>query len=858
VTDAADPAVSDMGSTRGAEALGSSETQFFTICTRSYLAFGLTLGASVRRHHPDAGFTIWLLDEGPVPAVPAGIATRPIADAFDADDLAHLTLYYDVLELATAVKPRCFMQHFAGGARQVLYLDPDILLFRPLDEVFALLGAGHTGVLTPHLLEPLPADRAKPDDLEILQSGIYNLGFLALSAGDASAALLRWWSNWLDTHCFVDKSTGTFTDQKWMNFAPLFWPSLGILRDTSYNVAYWNLPQRRLDGERGHWSVDGRPLAFFHFSGLDPERPGVLSKHQTRIDVVSGSPLATLLGHYAALLLAAGHRELKRLGWNRSVFANGMPLDTVARRAYREAVAQGRRFADPLGIGPGTFFDWLTAMVPGESARAQPAPITRYLLTLYEMRPDVRQAFPDLFGRDREAFLHWAGTSGLREMAISPELLDYQLSGRPLGINYAGYLRAELGLGEAARGYIRALQGQGVALSYLDTSDLCSSRLGDESLDLAPGGDDGHPHPINIVHVNADQLLHFRDQVGPDFFAGRYTIGIWAWETPDFPQQWYDRFDLLDEIWVGGSFMGHAIAKASPVPVLVMPHVIEVPEVEPQRAEFGLADDEYLYLFYFDFHSTPARKNPYGAIEAFRRAFGPDEPARLIIKSMNGHNRPDELRRMKEAAAGLRVSFIDETMDGLKRFELLAACDAFVSLHRAEGFGLGLAEAMAMGKPVIATGWSGNMDFMTVANSFPVRYSLEPLEETDPPYEAGSLWALPDLDDAARQMRLVFEDRALAAAVGARARSDLRREYHAAVIGPQLCARLKLIAERQSFADRPAPATLTFSSLLRLRPRLLSLLRRGWQMTLRLVPSRHHARLRRLTETLRRRVASGY
>lgn len=834
---------------------------FFTICTRSYLGFAITLGRSVLRHHVQANFTIWILDKGEIPALPDGIMVQPIDQAFAGEDLQHYTLYYDVLEFATAVKPRCFMHHFSAGSERVIYIDPDILVFRPFKEVFQLLDEGHSGVLTPHITAPLPMDSAKPDDLEILQSGIYNLGFLALARTTAANELLSWWSRWLDTHCFADKSTGTFTDQKWMNFAPLFWSDTAILRDTTYNVAYWNLPQRILSADAEGWLVDSRALTFFHFSGLDPGKPDALSKHQTRIDVARGSPLGRLLRSYAGEVMGAGHREFLGLPCERVRFANGIAVDNVTRRAYREAVAQKREFTELLGTGAGSFFEWLTELVSGDSASASPAPITRYLFTMYEMRSDVRQSFPDLFGRDRAHFLYWVRSSGIAEMGASVDMVDYLLGKRRPGVNFAGYLRAELGLGEAARGYVRAMRAQGVDLSFVDASSLCSSRLGDESLDLPEGDEERHVHAINMIHINADQLFHFRDLVGEEFFAGRYNIGIWAWETPTFPTSWYDRFNLLDEIWVGGSFMANAIAKVSPIPVLVVPHVIEVPEVTPCRSSFGLSSSEVLYLFYFDFHSTPSRKNPYGVIEAFRRAFNPDESARLVIKSMNGHHRPDELQRLKEAAHGLRVTFIDETLDGLRRFELLASCDAFVSLHRAEGFGLGLAEAMCLGKPVIATGWSGNMDFMDVSNSFPVRYHLAPLETADPPYEAGSLWAVPDLDHAAQMMREVFDDRVHAARVGALAREHMQEFYNRDEIGRRISERLKLIADRRLGGAPVVPiaaSSVHGGIARRLRRRSVKWFVSVWRLTLRIVPLRHHARLRRLTTGLRSRLISGY
>ncbi len=368
------------------------------------------------------------------------------------------------------------------------------------------------------------------------------------------------------------------------------------------------------------------------------------------------------------------------------------------------------------------------------------------------------------------------------------------------GVNVCGYLRDESGWGSAVRGYVRALRTLDIPLAFQDLSPLSSNRSQDATLSVPEGQEF---HDVNLVFVDPGQHYAFMSHVGPEFLEGRYNIGVWAWELPRFPQRWYDRFAFYDEIWVTTSFVAAALAPISPLPIVRVPPVLTsvgTGSREVGRRRVEACPDEFVFLFIFDVHSHIERKNPLAVVDAFKRAFAPSDPVRLVVKCVNGDDDPTGLAAVYRAAGGYPVSVYDGYWSAQEVRDLMAACDAYVSLHRSEGAGLTISDAMALGKPVIATGWSGNMDFMTVANSYPVRYELVAVEETVGPYHAGETWADPSVEHAAALMRHVVAHPTEAAGLGARARRDLAVGFSEAAVAGVIDQRLQVIAHRHGIA----------------------------------------------------------
>lgn len=363
-----------------------------------------------------------------------------------------------------------------------------------------------------------------------------------------------------------------------------------------------------------------------------------------------------------------------------------------------------------------------------------------------------------------------------------------------VGLNLVGYFRADLGIGESVRCAARAAAAAQLPVALIDLRLPCKNPMQDSTYTAQL--QTTNPHAVNVVHVDAPGMRDLEHHHGREFFAGKYTVGYWAWELPEFPDAWVDYADYCDEVWAPSRFVAEAIAAKVPVPVLTMPHAISFARPEGDtRSRFGLPRDQFLFLFLYDLNSYSARKNPAAVLEAFRRSGLAGKGAALVIKVHNVKGNEADFARLQESAAALPgTTLLTETLSRADLYALEAACDCFVSLHRSEGFGLAVAESMFLGKPVISTDWSATSEFVTAENGCPVRCSLVQLERSFGPYSKGQIWADPDIDHAAEQMRRLAGDRALCTRLGLAARRTIEERYAPAVIGARYRQRLEAIA----------------------------------------------------------------
>jgi glycosyltransferase involved in cell wall biosynthesis/SAM-dependent methyltransferase len=292
----------------------------FTICSRNFTAYAKTLFESLKLHHPDAEFYLFLCDEVDsgydITSLPFKVVTLAELDIPNVREMAER---YNITEFNTAIKPYAFSHLFKKLAvDRVLYLDPDILILSPLQEVVNAFADGSECVLTPHILEP--AENVEMSDIRILQFGIYNLGFLGLRNTPDVVRIVQWWERQLVEGCVIDLARGLFVDQKWADLFPAFLKRTTVLHHPGYNVAYWNLSQRKIERIDGLWYSNRQPLRFVHFSGNKLDDPIFFSRHsgvQTRDNI---GDLKHLLDLYHERINANGHADYSKLsysfGWN--------------------------------------------------------------------------------------------------------------------------------------------------------------------------------------------------------------------------------------------------------------------------------------------------------------------------------------------------------------------------------------------------------------------------------------------------------------------------------------------------------------------------------------------------------------
>ena len=659
-----------------------------------------------------------------------------------------------------------------------------------------------------------------------MRSGVYNCGFLAVGCHAKRDAFLDWWCKRLEFGAFVDFEAGLFTDQKWIDLAPGLFPDVQVLRHPGYNVAYWNLGHRALGiDERGHYTAGGQELAFFHFSGVDPHDPTLLSKHQTRFDESDLGPFRPAYRSYVGHLLANDYDRYSKIPYAFGKTKSGAPIVPEMRQVFRHCydVNGPEPAADPFGLGPESFCK-PTDQLP----RAAPR-ISLLLYEAWKRRDLLRESFDVYSTEGREGLLAWSTSVGERVLGVSKEFVEE--SSRELE-----RFRASRRSG-AQRG------APGTSMPLLSPMRRTISSIGLRTFDT-------------VRKSPRVRRLYYR--IPPRFRTSTHrallrTIGKFSlWSAPDFgpePEHGVSAARRLEhsrllprrvqhrrersrvcpggtQAWTSGGFaelrrrasrtvrrpairlppcaksevLRSIFASSTPtrlnccltpsalrcVSVTTSatgsgnsrsfrrpgaqqwtswtrsgwrPHSVSArcsqwpeqsrsggyPSLSPAplsastaEKSSGCATSRLRSSYNFDYYSYVERKNPVAVVRAFKLAFPTDPDVALIVKSTSESKTPEAaaaLRRL--AGSDPRIVFIDGFIDRESMWGLLSVVDAYVSLHRSEGLGLGLAESMLLGKPAIATGYSGNLEFMNRDNSCLVDYRLVPVPDGAYPFAEG-------------------------------------------------------------------------------------------------------------------------
>ena len=369
---------------------------------------------------------------------------------------------------------------------------------------------------------------------------------------------------------------------------------------------------------------------------------------------------------------------------------------------------------------------------------------------------------------------------------------------RPIGVNLIG-MTGSTSIAGMTRYYIQALESAGIPVVLHQRKDFIGESPTDRTRTTGPGNE--FAFTILLLHP-----MFFGMRLVPDrFTTSRYTIANWVWEQTELPTEITNSLPRVDEIWASSEFVHSTYARTTDKPVTLIPHPIRPINPMPppvSRGRFGIPDDRYAFLTISAVSSSLRRKNPLGSLRAFRRAFphGQTE-AVLVMKVLIDKNNPSaEDQRTyfaNEPEFGNDVILVTETLTDDEMTSLTDVCDAFISLAMAEGFGLGPAEAMSLGKPVIVTNWSGPVDYLTPRNSFPIPYELQRVHDIQSwwYYKPGLEWAEPDLEVAARRMRSLVDQPSLGPSLGRQAALDMVR-HSISEVGAVMAQRLEELHQR--------------------------------------------------------------
>lgn len=823
----------------------NSRIAAFSIFDKNYYRKASVCLRSFSLNHPNvAMFALDISDEFVTDALPVRLLPTT-SIGLDEVQLANMAKMFSVTEFSTALKPWAIETLLLNeGFETVIYLDPDLYWLCPIPTTRLSESDGFNIRLTPHILEPPTLTPALSLE-SIANAGAFNLGFGIFHR--SSLDFVNLWRNHVSINAVTAPDRGRFTDQRFMDFAPSL-TRTEVIRDPGYNVAYWNLHERKLSmvGSAGSecYSVNGESLTFFHFSGFDEWQPYRLTKHkvlQPTLHLESEAVLS-LINDYSKKVHSSGTPgSLKPDGYNKLNREDVLPRELgLALSLALDEVSQtdgSHRALNLLG-SPNLI---RKLMATPESASS---PISRVGRILWSVRPDLQFAFPQ---RDSREYRNWLSHNypacfgsdvGLEREALTPRgsgvqpesnasTLIVSIGAKALGISAIAD-QVEMSLESSAISHLRLKSPHHDAFDSISVEEAV--------LKLS------EPHELTIWCMNPNSLPEstIKHLISQDTCSSRVAIWWWELETP--PSKWRPFLTLFDEVWTLTPFVHHALSKLNPTKVRLAPLALKFQsnsweatytdrscrtERVVDFVKASKAHGKFVVLTKLDFLSSFDRKGLMFAIRAFQESLGANRNCILVIKSTNASAEP---RIFSDVAAKIfdsrNIFLFDETLSARGNADLYSFCDVFLSLHRSEGLGLNILEAVAAGIPTIATSYGGFTDLLREEDYISVPFSMAPVEDVCRRYEPTGHWATPDLLEASRQLSNVYSN-VLEAKNRAKTSSSL--------LGEKL--QLSTIAFRSFVKDR--------SAFLRKRNSLAS----GSQSPNVLVPVSDPARVSANTET---------
>ena len=689
----------------------------FTISSLNYLHYSLNVRKSFLQYNPNWEFVIFLMD------LSLSTQATTILEKLNKDNIdirsfleikngikdypiEEMLLKYNVLEMNTAIKPFCLEYFYNRGYNKIIYIDPDIQFYAPISKLEQLLEENDI-ILTPHMMHPYPEDGKMQDCQIIMKSGLYNCGFFGMKSTKNSLSCVKFWQQKLKNKCYVDFPNALFTDQKWADWFPSLFDKVYILKDYGYNMAYWNLHERTLHKKNKQLYANNDKLVFYHFSGLNRKDMDLISKYQNRYKLSDREP------------------ELHELFLDYLTRVNSNNAEVFSQFKYFGNTVLHSDYKVPDNLRKTVFIN--------------------------------QKAFPNSREEVEKSIQIYNDAQNILASAV-----EYNTG---YGINIIGYLYDLHSLGIVIRSFVKKLLNASIPFSVTVIESGGKQISDQEKEKYKEFITDNSSYLTNLFFVNADQIPNIYSK-HPQLFKKKYNIANWWWEFEDGFEEYADAAKYLDKIIVCSKHIQKAVSKQVKIPVELfdMPYCCNQNKLISRdiiRDKYKISEQDYTFFFNFDYNSSYDRKNPESILRAFASAFPKERCVRLVIKTSNGASYSEKVKHFFNVVSKLKldkkITIIDAFLSDIEMMSLINACDAYISLHHAEGFGLGLCEAMDLGKPVIASKYSGNLAFMDDNNSFLVNVKKEKIHIDFPQYKTVNIWGTPDEKLAAQYMRDLYK-----------------------------------------------------------------------------------------------------